>query len=91
MMKLSKEVQRKKNKRKLSFQKMFNVISAMFLLSCITFYGIRFIKLYKENYKVDEVSFIADTIKENSENDTNFKNINGEYYFYGKDPNPNSP
>ena len=80
-MKLSKVV--KKNKRKISIQKIFNLASLIFLLSCIIFYGTRFIKLYKENNKVDKISFIGDTIKENSE----LKSINGDYYFYGKDVN----
>ena len=84
-MKLSKEV--KKKKRKLSIQKIFNIASGIFILSCILFYGIRFIKLYKENYTVDEVAHIGDTIKENNQNNDNFKNINGDYYFYGKEEN----
>ena len=83
-MKLNKEV---KKKRKLSIQKIFNIISAIFILSCIIFYGTRFIKLYKENYTVDKVVHIGDTIKENNKDNSNFKNINGDYYFYGKEVN----
>ena len=85
-MKLSKEVKRKK-KRKLSIQKIFNIISGMFILSCIIFYGIRFVKLYKANYTVDKVAHIGDTIKEDNNEKNNFKNINGDYYFYGKEVN----
>lgn len=85
MIKLSKEVKRKK--RKLSLQKIFNIVSGVFILSCIIFYGIRFIKLYKENYTVNKVAHIGDTIKDNNQDNTNFKNINGDYYFYGKEVN----
>lgn len=78
---------RKKKKTKLSIQKIFNLISGIFILTCILFYGIRFIKLYKENNKVDKVFFIADTIKENNTENTNLKNINGDFYFNGKEEN----
>lgn len=78
---------RKRKKTKLSIQKIFNLISGIFILTCILFYGIRFIKLYKENNKVDKVFFIADTIKENNTKNTNFKNINGDFYFNGKKVN----
>ena len=71
----------KRRKKKLSLRKIFNLISIIFLLSCVLFYGPRFIKSYKENYTVNETVFIADTIK----NNVKLKNINGEYYFYGKD------
>ncbi len=84
-MKLSKEVRKKK--RKLSIQKIFNIVSAVFIISCILFYGIRFIKLYKENYTIDKISHIGDTIKDDNQDNTNFKNINGDYYFYGKEVN----
>jgi len=81
---VKKEVKKRKKKSKLSIQKIFNLISAVFILACIIFYGIRFIKLYKENYRVDKIPHIADTIKENNEN---LKNINGDFYFYGNDIN----
>lgn len=81
-----KEVKRKK-RRKLSFQKIFNLISAVFILSCIIFYGTRFIKLYRENNKVEEIETLAKSIKnDNTENDK-LKNINGDFYFNGKDNN----
>lgn len=73
--------------RKINFQKVFNLISGMFLLACILFYGIRFIKLYKENYSVEKITFIADVIKEKNNNSESLKNINGELYFYGNEVN----
>ncbi len=76
-----------KKKKKVSIQKIFNLISLIFILSCILFYGIRFIKLYKENNTVAEVLYIKDTIKNNNEGNDNFKNINGDYYFYGNEIN----
>lgn len=76
-----------KKKKKVSIQKIFNLISFIFILSCILFYGIRFIKLYKENNTVAEVLYIKDTIKNNNEGNDNFKNINGDYYFYGNEIN----
>lgn len=82
---MSKEV--KKKKRKISIQKIFNIVSGIFILSCILFYGIRFIKLYKDNYTVDKVAHIADTIKEKNDGSENFKNINGDFYFHGNDVN----
>ncbi len=82
---MSKEV--KKKKRKISIQKIFNIVSGIFILSCILFYGIRFIKLYKANYTVDKVAHIADTIKEKNDGSENFKNINGDFYFHGSDVN----
>ena len=84
---MKKEVTRVTKKRKLSIQKIFNLISAMFILACIIFYGSRFVKLYKENNKTEETKTIADNIKDNNENNKNFKNINGTYYFNGKDSN----
>lgn len=80
-----KKVVRKK--RKISIQKIFNLISAMFILACIIFYGARFIKLYKENNHTEETKTLADNIKENNEDNKNFKNINGSYYFYGTESN----
>jgi len=71
-------------KRKLSIQKVFNLISAVFLLTCCVFYGGRFIKLYLENNEkvVEEADTLAKTLKEN--NSEFLKNINGEYYFNGQ-------
>lgn len=81
---MSKE---RSKKSKISFQKIFNLVSFTFLLACIIFYGGRFIKLYLENYKVEETNSIANDIKESNKDNENFKNINSEYYFYGTDVN----
>lgn len=77
----------KKKKKKISIQKIFNLISFIFILSCIIFYGTRFIKLYKENNKKEDIAYIKDTIKNNNIEGENFKNINGDYYFYGEEVN----
>ena len=84
---MSREVKKRKKKRKLSIQKIFNIVSGVFIISCILFYGIRFIKLYKKNYTVDKVAHIADTIKDNNQESDKFKNINGNFYFHGNDVN----
>lgn len=82
---MSKEVKVVKKKRKLNGQKIFNLISFTFMLACIIFYGSRFIKLYLENNKKEEIKVIADNIKEN--NEETLENINGDYYFKGKEVN----
>lgn len=71
-------------KRKLSIQKIFNLVSAVFLLTCCIFYGVRFIKLYLENEEqvVVEANTLGKNLKEN--NNDNLKNINNEYYFNGE-------
>jgi len=70
-------------KRKLSIQKIFNVVSFVFLLTCCIFYGGRFIKLYLENK--EKVVFEANTLAKNlKENNNNLKKINNEYYFTGE-------
>ena len=71
---------KERSKRKLSMQKIFNLISFMFLLACVIFYGGRFIKLYIENNKVEETNSMAKDIKESNNENENFKNINGEYF-----------
>ena len=70
-------------KKKLSIQKIFNIVSFVFLLTCCIFYGGRFIKLYLENEEkvVVEANTLGKDIKEN--NSEILKNINGEYYFNG--------
>ncbi len=78
---------KRKTKRKISIQKIFNIVSFMFILACCIFYGSRFIKLYLENNKTEEVKVLADNIKDNNSNNNNFKNINGNYYFEGTDTN----
>lgn len=72
----------KSPKRKINTQKIFNLVSFVFLLTCILFYGFRFIKYYGESHKKVDQKFIADIIKENNKENENFKNINGDYYFY---------
>ena len=82
---MNKEVKKVRKKRKLNWQKIFNLISFTFILACIIFYGTRFIKLYLENNKKEEIKVLADNIKDN--NNETLKNINGDYYFTGKDVN----
>lgn len=82
---MNKEVKKVRKKRKLNWQKIFNLISFTFILACIIFYGTRFIKLYLENNKKEEIKALADNIKDN--NNETLKNINGDYYFTGKDVN----
>ncbi len=79
---MNKEVRKR---RKINYQKVFNLVSFMFILACILFYGSRFIKLYLENNKKEEVKVLADNIKDN--NEENLKNINGDYYFKGQEVN----
>ena len=71
-------------KRKLSFQKIFNFVSLIFLVTCCLFYGGRFVKLYLENKKqvVEETNTLGKSLKDN--NSETLKNINGEYYFTGE-------
>ena len=81
---MNKEVKVIRKKRKISFQKIFNLVSFTFILACCIFYGSRFIKLYLANNKTEEKKVIADNIKENNNDLTN---INGAYYFSGENPN----
>ena len=74
-------------KRKISFHKVFNLFSALFLLVCISVYGYRFTTLYLENSKAKNIKQIGDTIKENNASNKNFKNIKGDYYFVGSEVN----
>lgn len=78
---------KERSKRKLSVQKIFNLVSLMFLLACVVFYGGRFIKLYIENNKVEETNSMAKNIKESNKDNENFKIVNGEYYFSGTNIN----
>lgn len=71
-----------KKKRKLSIQKIFNLVSFTFILACCIFYGSRFIKLYLENNKKETINTLASTIINNNQKSDNFKNINNTYYFY---------
>ena len=81
---MNKEVKVIRKKRKINFQKIFNLVSFTFILACCIFYGSRFIKLYLANNKTEEKKVIADNIKENNNDLTN---INGAYYFSGENPN----
>jgi len=76
-----------KKKRKLSIQKIFNLASFTFILACCIFYGGRFLTLYLEHNKSEEVNALTDNIKEKNINNTNFKNINGDLYFEGTESN----
>ena len=82
---MNKEVKVVKKKRKLNWQKIFNLISFTFILACIIFYGTRFIRLYLQNNKKEEIKVLADNIKHNNEG--NLKNINSDYYVTGKEVN----
>ena len=69
--------------KKLSFQKIFNFISFLFILSCCIFYGTRFIKYYSESKKIEiiEKNSLVKVIKNNNIENENFKEINGTKYF----------
>ena len=90
-MKLNNEVNKKQTKRKkktkISIQKIFNLISAMFILACSIFYGTRFITLYLDNNKPEDVKVLADNIRDHNSENSSFKNISGDYYFEGTDVN----
>lgn len=76
-----------KKKRKISIQKVFNLVSAMFILACCIFYGTRFLKLYIANNKIEKITVLADNIKDNNKDNELFKQINDEYYFTGETEN----
>lgn len=88
---MNNEVEKKKKKKKknknLNIQKIFNITSFMFILACCIFYGSRFIKLYLENNKTEEIKVLADNIKDDNNSNSNFKNINNNYYFEGTEIN----
>lgn len=75
--------------KKLSFQKVFCFISFLFILSCCIFYGTRFLKLFIENHKeaISEKNSLAKVLKEKNEENENFKSVNGQTYFVGKEEN----
>ena len=75
--------------KRLSFQKLFNFISILFILSCFIFYGTRFVKFYLQNRKAEtlEKNSIVKVLKENNEDNEYFKSVNGENYFTGKTDN----
>lgn len=69
--------------KKLSFKKIFCFISFLFILSCCIFYGTRFIKLYLENEKKQNIekNSLVKIIRENNNENENYKEINGTNYF----------
>ena len=69
--------------KKLSFQKIFCFTSFLFIISCCIFYGTRFIKYYLESKKVEiiEKNSLVKVIRENNQENNNFKEINGTKYF----------
>ena len=71
-------------KRKISFQKTFNLISFIFLFTCCVYYGGRFTKLYLNNKEkiVIEENTLGKELKE--KNESILKKINDEYYFSGE-------
>lgn len=71
--------------KKLNYQNIFCFISILFIISCCSFYGTRFIKLYLENQKdtSQAKNSLAEKIFDKNENTATFKNINDEYYFIG--------
>ena len=84
---MKKEVNNTRKKRKINFQKLFNLISAMFILACCIFYGTRFLKLYMANNKIEKITVLADNIKDDNKDNELFKQINDEYYFTGETEN----
>ena len=72
--------------KKLSFSKIFCFLSFLFILSCCIFYGTRFMKLYFENKKTEkkEANSIVKIIRENNEENSDYKDVNGIHYFTGK-------
>jgi len=75
-----------KIKRKINFQKIFCFASLIFILTCIFWYGGRFIYLYLENEKTIETTktIFAIEIKTQNNNKQTFKKIKKDYYFHGE-------
>ncbi len=71
-------------KKKLSYQKVFNLVSLVFLLTCCLFYGGRFVKYYLANKEkvVIEENTLAKSLKDNSSG--SLKSINDYSYLNGK-------
>ena len=80
---------KKKIKRRMNYQKIFCFISFMFILVCILWYGGRFIYFYQDSKKTmtNESNTFARIVKTQNQDNENFKNVNQEYYFYGKNTN----
>ena len=76
-------------KKKLSIQNIFCFSSLIFILTCIFWYGGRFIYFYLENQeqlKQNNKIFYS-IVKDNNLNSENFKKINKTYYFTGNTNN----
>ena len=75
-------------KRVVNKQKVFWLISGAFLLTCVIFYGYRFISLYIDNYTSDDstVVLLSENILTNRVKDLNRK---GDSYYFNKDTNNN--
>ena len=73
--------------KKINIQKIFCFISLLFIFSCCIFYGTRFAKFYlkKKKVEIEEKNSLIKVIKENNQNNDNFKSVNGQNYFTGKD------
>jgi len=71
--------------KKIDFQKIFCFISFLFILSCCIFYGTRFLKLYLEEKKIENIekNTLVKVIRNNSHNQNYFKTINNIEYFTG--------
>lgn len=69
--------------KKLSFRKIFCFISFIFILSCCVFYGTRFVKYYLESKKIESIekNTLVRVIRDNNNDNSNFKEINGSEYF----------
>ena len=75
--------------KKIKKKKIFCFISFLFILSCCIFYGTRFIKLYlanEEEKKIEQNSLVK-VIKNNNQENDNFKEINNILYFIDKADN----
>ena len=78
-------------KTKISLEKIFWLISTVFLLGSCILYGTRFIKLYKENEKKygnkNTDNLLITKIDDNNNKNNNYKVINGEHYFINNSEN----
>lgn len=75
--------------KKLNWQKLFCFLSFIFILTCCIFYGTRFIKLYLKNKEVEivEKNSLVKVIRENNDDNNNFKTINNTEYFINNSDN----
>ncbi len=75
----------------ISIQKLFWLISSIFLLGSCLFYGGRFIKLYRENEKKygnkNTNNLLITKINDNNKKSDNYKVVNGEHYFVNNSNN----